>query len=177
MLTHINNFSIILLFTERGFTLVWSWSVISTPKVPIKQESFYKQWTGFVFYVCKNYERSCFARKLLKRPINGQKRDYMNGRNWHSLLWGGEAHILGCFLDKNSSKCHVYESPTPGDTVFATFSQFRFNLRTWTKSGTNIAKNVPSGHACSQPFINRKHHFLPNTFPEPPSQFWVKVLH
>ena len=100
MLTHINNFSIILLFTQLGFTQQQV-SLIN-PLVPIKQKSFYKQRLKLVFYVCKNYERSCFARKLLKRPINGQKWDYMNGKNWHSLLWEGKHIYLVVFLIKTA---------------------------------------------------------------------------
>ena len=33
--------------------------------------------------------------------------------NWHSWC------LYLCFPDKKWPKCHVYEYPTPGDTVFA----------------------------------------------------------
>ena len=33
-----------------------------------------------------------------------------------------------CFPDKNCPKCHVYEYPTPGDTVFASLLTISANL-------------------------------------------------
>ena len=50
-----------------------------------------------------------------------------------------------CFQDKNCGKCHVYEYPTPGDTLFATLHNNQPNLKSSKKSHKYLWKTC-RGH-------------------------------
>ena len=57
-----------------------------------------------------------------------RKKDHY-GQSCLLFEWRGRAGaVYLCFPDKNCPKCHVYEYPTPGDTVFASLLTISANL-------------------------------------------------
>ena len=60
---------------------------------------------------------------------------------WHSLVGVKRRKFIFMFSDKNMSKCHVYESPTPGDTVFVPWHHNKTNLDLCKKQ-PQISENV-----------------------------------
>ena len=56
------------------------------------------------------------------------KKDHY-GQSCLLFEWRGRAGaVYLCFPDKKCPKCHVYEYPTPGDTVFASLLTISANL-------------------------------------------------